>query len=100
MLEAIGLLAPPLVSLGIYNHLRRGQLGVRNLMFAYAAFLIVINLALYVITLYLFKHPEVVFTGSYFVKYIAAGSLLAVVSAFGFNLLQNSVSVTVKRDEP
>lgn len=100
MLEAIGLLAPPLVALGIYNHLRRGQLGLRNLLFAYAVFLIVINLILYVITLYLFRNPEVVFTASYFVKYLAASSALAVVLPFAFNLLANSVSVTVRRDEP
>lgn len=99
MLEAIALLTPPLMALGVHNHLNRGQLGLRHLAFTYAVFTIVINVILYVITLYLFKHAEVVFTSSYFVKYLASAALLAVVVPFVLNLLETSVSVTVKHND-
>lgn len=99
MLEAIALLIPPLMAVGVHNHLHREQLKLRHLAFIYAVFVVLINIVLFVITLYLFKHSEVVFTSSYFVKYLAAGSVLAIVLPFVLNLIEASVSVTVKKND-
>lgn len=99
MLEAIALLAPALIALGVHNHLHRDEPTPLHLLATYGVFVVLINVILFVITLYLFKHPEVVFTSSYFVKYLASSAVLAVVLPFVLNVLEASVSVTVKKHD-
>lgn len=99
LVEAIALLAPSLLALGWYDRLRHGHPRPRQLLFAYAAFVIGINGLLYTITLYLFGHESVVFTDRFAVKYLLAAVALAVVFPLLISLLRSSVSVRVLHND-
>lgn len=99
LIEAIALLAPPLLALGWYDRLRQGHLRPRQLMFAYAVFVCGINGLLYIVILHLLGHESVVFTDKFFIKYLIAGGLLAFAFALMLNLLRNSISVRITRNE-
>lgn len=98
MLELIALLAPALMALGVYNHLHRGKLAVRNLVFTYGVFAVFINLCAFLVTLYLFGNDTVSFVGKPFVKYIILASLLALALPFVVNLIEHTVAIEVKKN--
>ena len=97
MLEFIALLAPSLIALKFYNHLQNNALPARILVMTYGLFVVLINLALYAGTMYLAGHDGVVFTDSYFIKYLLGALVLSVILPFMVNLAELTVSVKVSR---
>ena len=67
------------------------------LVMTYGLFVVAINVCLYAVTLYLMGNQGVVFTDAYFVKYLIAASVLAIIVPFVVNLTEVTVSVKVSR---
>lgn len=98
MQEIIALLAPALIALGFYSHLHRNKLSTRKLVSSYGLFVVIINLCLYMITIYLLGHDEIVFTGKSFIKYLIGASIFALLLPFVVNLIENTVALEVKKN--
>lgn len=97
MLEIIALLAPSLVALKFYNHLNHNSLPARTLVMTYGLFVLIINAGIYAAALYLAGHDGVVFTDSYFIKYVLVALVLAIIVPFVVNLSEATLSVKVSR---
>lgn len=98
MHELVALLAPGLIALGFYNHLHRNKLSKRKLVTSYGLFVVLINLGVYLVTLYLFGQDEVAFDNKSFINYLFGASIFAFLMPFVVNLIENTVSLEVKRN--
>lgn len=98
MQETIALLAPALIALGFYSHLNRDQISTKKLVTSYGLFVVLINLCMYLVTIYLLGHEVVSFGGKAFVKYIIGASAFAFLLPFVVNLSEKMVAVEVKRN--
>ena len=98
MLEIIALFAPPLVALRFYSHLHRNKLSARHLIMSYGVFVLFINLCMYLTILYVLQQPKVSFDDKTFVSYALFATLLSLVIPFVVNMIENMVSVEVKRN--
>lgn len=99
MQEAVALLAPALMALGFYSHLHRDKLSNRKLIFAYGIFAVFINLCSFLLILYIFGRETVEFTGRSMVVYLISSTLFALMLPFVVNLIENTVSVEVKKND-
>lgn len=98
MLEVIALLAPALIALRLYSHLRSDRLSARALVMSYGIFVVCINLCMYLTLLYLFNQDSVQFTGKSFVIYTISAFGLAFVFPFVVNLIETTISIDVKHN--
>ncbi len=98
MQEIIALLAPALVALGFYNHLRRSKLSTRKLFSSYGLFLVLINLCMYLVIIFLLGQEHVEFRDRAFVWYLIGASVFALILPFVVNLVENVVAIEVKKN--
>lgn len=99
LIEFIALFITPLIALAWYDRLTQGKMNMRQLIFAYSLFVVGINGLLYIIILHLLDHEAVVFTDKFFIKYLVASSLLAPAFALGLNLVRNTISVRISKND-
>ena len=98
MQETIALLAPALVALGFYNHLNRNKLSTRKLVFSFGVFALLVNLCSYMVLLFLFNVGGIYFEHKSFAVYLLIAGVFAFVLPFIVNLVENAVSIEVKRN--
>lgn len=98
MHEFVALLAPGLIALGFYNHLHRNKLSKRKLVTSYGLFVVLINLCAYLVTIYLFAQEKIAFHDKAFIKYLITASVFALVLPFVINLVENTISLEVKKN--
>ena len=99
MHEIIALIAPALVALGFYNHLKRDKLPTRKLFTSFGLFLVLVNLCMYLVIIYIFNHEHVIFSDKSFINYLIGASLFAFVLPFVVNLVEGMVAIEVKKND-
>lgn len=98
LLQIIALLAPPVLAVGIYDHLHNRSLTTRKLWVSYAVFAITINLVMYLITTFLLGVQNLVFDPIAFIRYTVAASVLAGVLPLVVNAIGASINIEVRRN--
>ncbi len=98
MQSLIALLAPALVAIGFYNHLHRDNLSTRKLFFSYGVFSLFINLCSYMV-IELIMNRSVSFEGKLFIFYLIISAIFSFVLPFVVNLIEQSISIEVKRND-
>lgn len=98
MQEIIALLAPSLVAVSFYNHLYRNSLSARRLICAYGLFVVLINLCLYLISVYLFRIENLTFGDKEFIRYLIGALVMALLLPFVVNLIDHMFAIEVKRN--
>lgn len=99
MQESIALVAPALMALGFYNHLHRGKLKTRNLVFGFGVFALFINLCSFMIILFLLGADGVSFKDKGFVHYLLISGGLAIALPLVVNLVETAVAIEVKKND-
>lgn len=98
MQEMIALLAPALIALGFYSHLHRDKISVRKLISSYGLFVVIINLCMYMVTIYLLGYDEIGFESKSFIKYLIGASVFALLLPFVVNLVESTVALEVRKN--
>lgn len=98
MQEIIALLAPSLIAVSFYNHLYRNQLSVRRLVCAYGLFVVLINLCLYLISIYILQVDHITFGDKEFIRYLIGAAIMALLLPFVVNLIDHVFAVEVKKN--
>lgn len=98
MQEIIALLAPSLIAVGFYNHLYRNALPARRLVSAYGLFVVLINLCMYLITVYILQVEQLAFGEKEFIRYLIGASVMALLLPFVVNLIEHMFAIEVKKN--
>lgn len=98
MQEIIALLAPSLIAVGFYNHLYRNALPARRLVSAYGLFVVLINLCMYLITVYILQVEQLTFGEKEFIRYLIGASVMALLLPFVVNLIEHMFAIEVKKN--
>lgn len=99
MHEIIALVAPALIALGFYGHLKHNKLSSRKLLTSFGLFLVLINLCMYLVIIYVFNQDQVLFDNKSFITYLIGASLFAFILPFVVNLVENVVAIEVRQND-
>lgn len=92
MNQLIGLLLPSMISLKTYDKINGEQRNLRTRIETYLRSVLFVNLISYIITAYVFRTPNFVFTNQFTIKYV----ILAVVIAAVFPLIEKIIRDNIK----
>ena len=98
MQEIIALLAPTLVALGFYSHLKGDKISTRKLFFNLGLFALLVNLSTYLVIIFLLGKDGVYFEHKFLVGYLIIAGLFAFIIPLLVNLIENSISIEVRKD--
>lgn len=98
MIEFIALFFPAGIALALYDHLKSSTLSVRNTIFYYATFNVLINLISFAVVIYIFGNSSIDFSDSFFVRYVLMASVLGIVLAMSINAITTAVDIKVSNN--
>lgn len=99
MQEIIALVAPTLVALGFYSHLKRDNLSTRKLLFNLGVFALLVNLCTYLVIIFVLGQDGVYFEHKSLVQYLLIGGIFAFILPLVVNSIENSVDIEVRRND-
>lgn len=95
MNQIICMFAPIFIALGIFNHYCGKNFTVRNLLITYFTFFSIINLLIYVVTIFLFGNGGVYFSDIFAIKYLSLSIMLSIFISFIGSVIYRRVDIKI-----
>lgn len=92
MNQLIGLLLPSIVSLKVYDKIYGEEKGISKRVERYLKSVLFVNLLSYIITIYIFRVPNFIFTNQFTTKYL----ILAIAISILFPIIEKIVTDNIK----
>lgn len=94
--QIMALLLPGVVTLKVYEKLEGEENRIQKNIKKYLKAVLLINLAMYLIVIYLVKKPEFTFTNQFTVKYILLATVIAIIYPVIEKFIRDNVSLDVE----
>lgn len=96
MNQLIATLLPSILALKMYNKIDKTEEKLQKRIERYLLYILFINLIAYVITIYLFKNPDIIFTYTFTVKYILLSIIIAIIIPIVEKIIKDNIDIGVK----
>ena len=101
MNQLIGLLLPSIIALKMHNKLEEKEENLKKQIERYLIYVMIVNTISYIITIYIFKQPNIVFTYLFTVKYVILALVVSIIIPVieKFILTNMEVEIKVEKNE-
>ena len=101
MNQLIGLLLPSIIALKMHNKLEEKEENLKKQIERYLIYVMIVNTISYIITIYIFKQPNIVFTYLFTVKYVMLALVVSIIIPVieKFILTNMEVEIKVEKNE-
>ena len=96
MNQLIGLLLPSIVSLRTYDKICGEEKCIRTRLERYLKSVLFVNLLSYIITIYIFRVPNFIFTNQFTTKYVILSIAIAIIFPLVEKILKDNINVGIK----
>lgn len=96
MNQLIGLLLPSIVSLRTYDKIYGEEKCIRTRLERYLKSVLFVNLLSYIITIYIFRVPNFIFTNQFTTKYVILSIAIAIIFPLAEKILKDNIKVGIK----
>lgn len=99
MNQLIGLLLPSIISLKTYDKIYGEEKCLRVRIERYLKSILFVNLLSYIITIYVFRTPNFIFTNQFTTKYLILSIAIAVVLPLIDKIIKDNIKVGIKVEQ-
>lgn len=96
MNQLIGLLLPSIISLKTYDKIYGEEKNLRKRIEIYLKSVLFVNLFSYIITAYIFRTPNFLFTNQFTIKYVILSVAIASIFPFIEKIIKDNVKIGIK----
>lgn len=98
MNQILSIFLPAVFAMYIYQKINKKEINNREYIVTYFVFVLLINIISYIVSIYIFKKPEFIFTNVFTVKYLGLSSVLGVVISFITSFIEQNLEVNIRVD--
>lgn len=99
MNQILSIFLPAVFALYVYQRINKKELNNKEAIVHYFIFVLLINIVSYLVTIYIFKRPEFIFTNVFTVKYLMLSSLLGVIFSFLISFIEKNFEISIRVDK-
>jgi len=96
MNQLIALLLPSIIGVKVYDKICGEEKTKRKIVERYLKCVLFINLIAYIVTIYVFKSPEFIFTNQFTVKYIILSVVIAKIFPIVEQFINENLNIEIK----
>lgn len=99
MNELLSLFLPAVFAVYLYQKINKKELSNKNTIIYYLIFVLLINIASYLISIYVFKRPDFIFTNVFTFKYLILSLVIGIFFSFVISFIEKNFEITVEVDK-
>ena len=99
MNQILSIFLPAVLAMYLYQRINKKEINTQECIIKYFTFVLIINTASHLISVYIFGNLDFVFNSVFTVKYLCLSSFLGVVASFVISFLEENLEINIRTDK-
>lgn len=99
MNQIISILLPAVLAMYVYQRINKKEMNNQECIIKYFTFVLIINIASYLVSVYAFGNKEFVFDSVFTVKYLCLSSAFGVILSFVISFIEENLDINIRVDK-